>query len=156
MARQPEPVPRSSSRRTRPGAIQGAKRRTMSSASGEMWDEHTRIDLDPRASEPGDTGEVRGRDALADATREQLPYAQLCRATDAPAVEGGAPRVRQAERMQHQRRGLIVGVVGAVAEEDPRARKAGRAARDEGAHAEGAAFGAGSARRVPGVRTCMK
>jgi hypothetical protein len=58
--------------------------------------------------------------------------------------------------MQHQRRGLIVGIVGAVAEEDTRAREAGRATRDECAHGEGAAFTPRAAPRAPGARTCMK
>jgi len=53
--------------------------------------------------------------------------------------------------MQHQRRGLIVGIVGAVAEEDTRARQAGRTARDEGA-----AFTPRAAPRAPGARRCVK
>jgi len=101
-------------------------------------DEHPRIDLDAHTGEPGDTGEVRRGDALADAAREELPYALLARAADAPAVQRGSQRVRQAEGMQHQRRGLIAGIVGTVAEEDTGARQASRAARDECPDGEGA------------------
>ena len=119
-------------------------------------DEHPGIDLDARTGEPGDTGEVRGGDAFADTAREQPPYALLGRVTDAPAVERGAPQVPQPESMQHQRRGLIVGIVGAVAEEDTRARQAGRTARDEHAHGEGAAFTPRAAPRAPGARRCVK
>ena len=88
--------------------------------------------------------------------REQPPYALLGRATDPPTVERGAPRVRQPESVQHQRPGLIVGIVGAVAEEDTRAREAGRATRDECAHGEGAAFTPRAAPRAPGARRCVK
>src|SRR5215831_18560233 len=119
-------------------------------------DEHTRIDLDARAGEPGDTGEVRSRDALADTAREQLPYPLLCRATDAPAIERGAPRVPQAESMQHQRRGLIPGIVGAVAEENTCTREASRATLDECAHGDGAGLVLHRASRAPGAWRCVK
>jgi hypothetical protein len=49
-----------------------------------------------------------------------------------------------------------VGIVGAVAEEDTRAREAGCATRDECAHGEGTAFTPRAAPRAPGARTCMK
>ena len=99
---------------------------------------------------------VRCRDALADTAREQSPYPLLCRATDAPAIERGTPRVRQAESVQHQRRGLIAGIVGAVAEKNTCAREASRAARDECAHGDGAAFALHRASGAPGAWRCVK
>jgi len=59
--------------------------------------------------------------------------------------------------MEDERGGLIVGIVGAVAEENPRAREPGRAARNELAHGDGAAFrlhaAARAAARAPDART---
>jgi hypothetical protein len=58
--------------------------------------------------------------------------------------------------MEDQRRGLIVGIVGAVAEENPRASEPGRAARNELSHGDRAAFAPHVAARAPEARTRMK
>jgi hypothetical protein len=70
--------------------------------------------------------------------------------------------------MQHQRRGLIPRIVGAVTEKNARAREACRAAGDQRTYGEGAAVApraavalrAGAplraARCAPGSPTCME
>ena len=131
MAMQPEPVPTSSTRRTRAGSIQGAKRRSMSSAIGERG-------MSTRASTVMRTpanqltpvryaAGMRSRMRRVSSRRAR----SLRRASDAAAVERGAAGGRQAEGMQHQRRGLVARIVGAVPEENARAREARGAPSDE-------------------------
>ena len=75
---------------------------------------------------------------------------------DAPARPRRSAGVRQAEPVQHQRRGLVPRVVGAVAEADSRAPQTPRAGLDELRHGHGTRAPGRARAAAPGVRGCMK
>ncbi len=72
---QPEPVPTSSTRRTRRGIDPRGKAPLDELGDRRARDEHPRIDVEAQSGKPRLTGEVYGRNALLDAPREELVHA---------------------------------------------------------------------------------
>ena len=81
---------------------------------GQARNEHAVVDTKAQPREPGMTGEVRRRDAFADASREQAQHLLLLLAGQARRKQH-VRRVRvEAERVQYERRGFVEGVVRAL------------------------------------------
>jgi len=104
--------------------------------NGRARNENAAIDLDARTREPGDAGEIGGRNALADAACEEPLHALHTGAAYTAPIERATPRVWQPESVQYQRCGLIACIVGAVTEEHACAPEPRRAARDQHANRE--------------------
>ena len=103
--------------------------------------EHPRVDPDLEAREPGDAGQVGGRDAILDAPPDELRRARLRAGVDASPKEVRAAAIARPDCVQYQRGGFVPGIVGAVSEVHARARERPRGARDELAHGDGARGG---------------
>ena len=101
----------------------------MSSAIGERGIEHAFIDVERQSREPGFVGEIGQRQALGDAPARAEP--RRVRAARRSRRRSSTLRgrvVRQFNRVQHQRRGLVARIVGAVPEEHARAAAGAAAA----------------------------
>ena len=86
--------------------------------------QHALIDVEAQAREPGLVGEIGERHAFGDAAREQRLDTRGLRGRGATSQHPWRRVVRQSHRVEHQGRGLIARIVGAMAEEHARTTQA--------------------------------
>ena len=126
-AMQPEPVPMSSTFLTRARVDPRREAPFDELGDGRARNQHAFVDVERQAGEPGLVREIGERHALVDAPRAAAPRSARAARRVTRRFSTRARRVvRQLHDVQHQRRGFIARVVGAMAE-DTRARAAGAA-----------------------------
>ena len=95
------------------------------------WHEHVRRHANLVAGEPADAREVGGRQAFPDAAFDERIGARRVARRDRQLVAGRGGFVRQAERMEHERGGIVARIVRAVPVMQPSLREPRRGAVEE-------------------------
>ncbi len=95
---------------------------------GRARHQHTLIDIQLKTGKKRPPRQIGQRDALGDATPQQLLDARNLARLERRGVGGGAARVRKSGGKKHQLRRFVARIVGAVAEMDARGTQGPRAA----------------------------